>query len=336
MNDQQRTSEILKKVRQVEIRTHRMVTDALSGAYHSVFKGQGMDFEEVREYQPGDDVRSIDWNVTAKMDKPFVKIYREERELTLVLAVDLSASGSFGSTNQSKRELAAEIASVLAFSASSNNDKVGLLLFTDQVEAFIPPRKGRQHILRVIREILFYKPRGTGTDIHSAVDKLNRMLKRKAVLFVLSDFIEPMSAQNRFMQTTAGRQALSEHTAQHQRARFAQTKTPLTLREQTLRTLSLCAEKHDLTAVIINDRHEIELPDVGLLLLEDAETKEVIELDTTNPAIRSAYMQSNERRRTTLRRSLRQSGIGVLDTETDRPYIHTLRRYFETRSLRGH
>lgn len=318
MNDQQRTSEILKKVRQVEIRTHRMVTDALSGAYHSVFKGQGMDFEEVREYQPGDDVRSIDWNVTAKMDKPFVKIYREERELTLVLAVDLSASGSFGSTNQSKRELAAEIASVLAFSASSNNDKVGLLLFTDEVETFIPPRKGRQHILRVIREILFYKPRGTGTDIHSAVDKLNRMLKRKAVLFVLSDFIEPMPAQSRFMQTTAGRQA------------------PLTLREQTLRTLSLCAEKHDLTAVIINDRHEIELPDVGLLLLEDAETKEVIELDTTNPAIRSTYAQSNERRRTTLRRSLRQSGIGVLDTETDRPYIHTLRRYFETRSLRGH
>lgn len=319
MNDQQRTTDILKKVRQVEIRTHRMVTDALSGAYHSVFKGQGMDFEEVREYQPGDDVRSIDWNVTAKMDKPFVKIYREERELTLVLAVDLSASGSFGSTSQSKRELAAEIASVLAFSASSNNDKVGLLLFTDTVETFIPPRKGRQHILRVIREILFYKPQGTGTDIHVAVDKLNRMLKRKAVLFLLSDFIE---------------QTDDRHKPAAQSV--ANGGSPLTLREETLRTLRLCAEKHDLTAVVINDRHETELPDVGIVLLEDAETREVVELDTTSAAVRNAYAESNTKRRTTLRRSLRQSGLGVLDTETDQPYIHALRRYFETRSMRGH
>lgn len=332
MNDQQRTSEILKKVRQVEIRTHRMVTDALSGAYHSVFKGQGMDFEEVREYQPGDDVRSIDWNVTAKMDKPFVKIYREERELTLVLAVDLSASGSFGSTNQSKRELAAEIASVLAFSASSNNDKVGLLLFTDQVETFIPPRKGRQHILRVIREILFYKPRGSGTNIHTAIDTINRMLKRKAVLFVLSDFIEPAQPTHTYVgaSATAPRSGGANFTS----ASGVQDPT-LTLSEQTLRTLRLCAEKHDLTAVVINDRHETELPDVGLLLLEDAETKEVIELDTSSPAVRSAYLQSNTKRRTLLRRSLRQSGLGVLDTEADKPYIHALRRYFETRSMRG-
>lgn len=311
------TGEILKKVRQVEIRTHRMVTDALSGAYHSVFKGQGMDFEEVREYQPGDDVRAIDWNVTAKMDRPFIKLYREERELTLVLAVDLSASGGFGSTSQSKRELAAEIASVLAFSASSNNDKVGLLLFTDTVEKFIPPRKGRQHILRVIREILFFQPSRTGTDIHNAVDTLSRMLKRKAVLFVLSDFIEEPKVGRPPAELSGGGQQM-----------------PIT--EQTLRTLRLCAEHHDLTAVVINDRHETELPDVGLLLLEDAETGEVIELDTASAAVRQAYARSNEQRRTNLRRGLRQSGIGVLDTQTDKPYINDLRRYFETRRLRGH
>lgn len=335
-NSDTRTSEILKKVRQVEIRTNRMVTEALSGAYHSVFKGRGMDFEEVREYQPGDDVRTIDWNVTAKMDRPFVKLFREERELTLVLAVDLSGSGDFGSSGQSKRELAAEIASVLAFSATSNNDKVGLLLFTDTVEQFIPPRKGRQHILRVIREILFFKPKRKGTDIHIAVDTLNRMLKRKAALFVLSDFIEAETSATATI-TKADTTTKAGTVTKAGIASLPQgLDSAVTLSERTLRTLRLCAERHDLTAVVINDRHEFALPDVGLLLLEDAESGEVVELNSGSFAVREAYAQANAERRQALGRALRQSGVGILHAETDKPYIGALRRYFETRRSRSH
>src|SRR5512137_1581668 len=181
--------EILKKIRQIELRTNRLVTESLAGQYHSVFKGQGMNFEEVREYQPGDEVRSIDWNVTARMNHPFVKKFVEERELTLLLLVDLSASGWFGSVEQSKRELAAEIASVLAFSAIRNNDKVGLILFTDGIEKFIPPRKGRRHVLRVIREILFYEPKRRGTDLNKALEFLLRVTPHRAIAVVVSDFI---------------------------------------------------------------------------------------------------------------------------------------------------
>src|SRR5436189_636945 len=180
--------EILKKIRQIEIRTNRLVSETLAGQYHSVFKGQGMNFEEVREYQPGDEVRSIDWNVTARMNHPFIKKFVEERELTLMLVVDVSGSGLFGSCAQSKRELAAEIAAVLAFSAIRNNDKVGLVMFTDQVELFIPPRKGRTHVLRVIHEILYFKPKNTGTDIPGALRYLTKVLRRKSVTFVVSDF----------------------------------------------------------------------------------------------------------------------------------------------------
>src|SRR5512139_883184 len=181
--------EILKKIRQIEIRTNRLVSETLAGQYHSVFKGQGMNFEEVREYQPGDEVRSIDWNVTARMNHPFVKKFVEERELTVMLIVDLSGSGLFGSVAQSKRELAAEIASVLAFSAIRNNDKVGLMLFTDQIEKYIPPRKGRRHVLRVIREILFFEPRKRGTDLNGALEFLLRVTPHRAIAVVISDFI---------------------------------------------------------------------------------------------------------------------------------------------------
>src|SRR5213596_834001 len=181
--------EILKKIRQIEIRTNRIVTETLAGQYHSVFKGQGMNFDEVREYQPGDDVRSIDWNVTARMNHPFIKKFIEERELTVILVVDLSGSGLFGSVAQSKRELAAEIASVLAFSAIRNNDKVGLLLFSEGVEKFIPPRKGRKHVLRVIREILFYEPRRRGTNLNAALEFMLRVLPHKAIAVIVSDFI---------------------------------------------------------------------------------------------------------------------------------------------------
>ncbi|MHB1310061.1 MAG: DUF58 domain-containing protein, partial [Limisphaerales bacterium] len=180
--------ELLKKIRQIELRTNRLVTETLAGAYHSVFKGQGINFDEVREYQPGDDVRTIDWNVTARMNAPFVKKFTEERELTVMLVVDLSGSGLFGSIDQSKRELAAEIASVLAFSAIRNNDKVGLILFTEGVEKFIPPRKGRRHVLRVIREILFYEPKKRGTDLNQPLEFLGRVLSHRAIIVVLSDF----------------------------------------------------------------------------------------------------------------------------------------------------
>ena len=183
--------EILKKIRQIEIRTNRVVTETLAGQYHTVFKGQGMNFDEVREYQPGDDVRSIDWNVTARMNHPFIKKFVEERELTLMLVVDVSGSGLFGSRAQSKRELAAEIASVLAFSAIRNNDKVGLLLFTDEVEKFIPPRKGRSHVLRVIREVLFFEPKRRGTDLVQALEFMGRVLPHRAIAVVISDFITP-------------------------------------------------------------------------------------------------------------------------------------------------
>src|SRR5687767_11318029 len=183
--------EILKKIRQIELRTKRIVTETLAGQYHSVFKGQGMNFEEVREYQPGDDVRAIDWNVTARMNHPFIKKFVEERELTMVLMVDLSGSGLFGSSAQSKRELAAEIASVLAFSAIRNNDKVGLILFTDEVEKYIPPGKGRRHVLRVIREILFFEPKRRGTDLNDALEFLSRVTAHRAITVVISDFIDP-------------------------------------------------------------------------------------------------------------------------------------------------
>lgn len=189
MSTTERTREILKKVRQVEIRSRKFVDESLVGAYHSVFKGRGMDFAEVREYHPGDDVRSIDWNVTAKMDRPFIKVYEEERELTIMITVDISASGDFGSADQTKRERAAELASVLAFSATRNNDKVGLMLFSDQVEKVIMPKKGRSHILRVIREILFYEPQHKGTDLVKAMRILNRLIRRKAICFLISDFL---------------------------------------------------------------------------------------------------------------------------------------------------
>ena len=189
--DQEFTRQILQKVRQIEIRSNRLVSEALAGSYHSAFKGQGIDFEEVREYQPGDEVRSIDWNVTAKMNAPFVKQYREERELTIVLAVDISTSGSFGSIEQSKRERLAELAALLAFSADRNNDKIGLILFTDEVEHYLPPAKGQKHVLRILREILFNETKGKGTDLRGCLRFLNRVMRRRSIVFLLSDFMIP-------------------------------------------------------------------------------------------------------------------------------------------------
>lgn len=302
------TKEILKKVRQVEIRSRRFVDESLVGAYHSVFKGTGMDFAEVREYTPGDDVRSIDWNVTAKMDRPFIKLFEEERELTIVLAVDLSASGNFGSRDQSKRELAAELASVLAFSATRNNDKVGLLLFTDEVETFIPPKKGRSHILRVIREVLFYEPKKRGTHIVNALQTLNRLVRRKAIVFLLSDFLtEDAMAWIR----------------------------PSTQRQGDLgSTLRLTNRRHDLICIDLSDPRELMLPDVGIVSLEDAETGEQVEIDTGNPKVRLLYNQQNNRRREELTNHFRRSGVDHFSVSTDQPYIHALRSFFKRREGR--
>ena len=232
----EKTSEILKKIRTLEIKTRGLVETAFAGNYHSVFKGRGMNFEDVREYQPGDEIRAIDWNVTARMGSAFVKKFTEERELTVMLVVDVSASGNFGSTTQSKRELAAEVACLLAFSAIRNNDKVGLLLFTDRVELFIPPKKGRSHTLRIIREILFFEPQGRGTEPGLALDYLNKIVTRRAVVFFISDFQAPDFS----------------------------------------RALAVSGRRHDFIAIQIRDERERSLPNVGIITLEDAETGEQI------------------------------------------------------------
>ncbi|MDX2110324.1 MAG: DUF58 domain-containing protein [Verrucomicrobiota bacterium] len=300
------TREILKKVRQVEIRTRRQVTDALAGAYHSVFKGQGLNFEEVREYQPGDDVRSIDWNVTARMDKPFIKRFREEREMTLILAVDLSGSGRFGSRVQSKRELAAEFASVIAFSAARNSDRVGLLLFSSEVETYIPPAKGTGHILRIIREVLFRQPKKHGTDLTHALDNIARLQRKRAVVFVISDFLqESLSLKDDGLPGGA-----------------------------TWHALRIASRRHDVICVELHDRREAELPDAGILVLEDAETGNWIEVDTSRKSVRTAYRQLNEQRRTRLHRALRQLGIDQITISTGDSYQKALRGFFENRSRR--
>lgn len=305
----QKTKEILRKVRQIEIRTNRMVTDAMTGAYHSVFKGQGIDFEEVREYTIGDDVRSIDWNVTARMDRTFVKKFKEERELTILLMVDVSASGDFGSADHSKRELAAEVASVLAFSALRNNDKVGLLLFSERIEKLIIPRKGRQHILRLIREILFHTPTGRGTDIAEALTTANRLLKRKAILFLISDFLQDRQGRLPDLLNSNGDNPL-------------------------LHTLRVTNQRHDLTCLISSDPREHELPAIGVLTLEDSETGELIEINTSSKSVRNAYRRENASRRDILLRGLRRTGVGLIELTTDQPYITRLRTFFEKRGAR--
>ncbi len=308
--------EILKKIRLIELRTNRLVSETLAGQYHSVFKGQGMNFEEVREYQPGDEVRSIDWNVTARMNHPFVKKFVEERELTLMLLVDLSASGLFGSGAQSKRELAGEIASVLAFSAIRNNDKVGLILFTDEVEKYMPPRKGRRYVLRVIREILFFEPRRRGTNLVGALDFLNRVAHHKAIAVLLSDFQVPTGG-------TIAAPAPAPGTRNSQLG----TLNPI----QT--SLRRAHRRHDVVAVQITDRFEEELPGLGRLVLRDAETDEVIEINTGD-LLRRRFTQERGEAQAELNRSFRTLGIDAIQLRTDRPYAAALGRFFETREKR--
>ena len=293
--------EILKKVRAIEIRTNRLVNDSLAGQYHSVFKGRGMDFDEVREYAPGDEVRTIDWNVTARTGHPFVKKFTEERELTILLLVDVSASGNFGSGSRSKRRMAAELASVLAFSAIRNSDKVGLILFSDQIEQYLPPKKGRQHALRLIREVLCFEPRSRGTDIVRALDFANQVTRRRAILFLVSDFELP--DQDRSL---AG------------------------LR----RAVRLTGRRHDVVALHVHDRREAELPDVGRLAIEDAETGELVELDTADARVRGRFAELAQARADNLRRALAGEGADSLNLDTRESYEPALRAFFKNRQRR--
>lgn len=301
--DRQLTKEILKKVRQVEVRTSRLVNDSLAGSYQSVFKGRGMNFDEVREYVPGDDIRSIDWNVTARTGIPHIKKFTEERELTIMLMIDISGSGDFGSTDSSKREMMAELGSVLAFSAMKNNDKVGLVLFTDFVELYIPPQKGKTHILRIIREILFFHPQGQNTNLKVPLDFVNRVIKRKCVSFLISDFC----LQGDFEETL--------HDLQPK--------------------LRISNRRHDLIAVIVSDPREFELPDVGWLTLEDAETGAQVELNTSDPNIRQQYSRRAKSRQQSLQRTIRSAGIDILDLFTGTSYIPPLLSFFGARKGRN-
>jgi uncharacterized protein (DUF58 family) len=290
----QEPGEILRKIRRIELRTRRLVDASFAGAYQSVFKGRGMNFEEVREYTPGDEIRTIDWNVTARMNTPYVKKFTEEREMTAMLVVDVSASGSYGSVENSKRELAAEVASILAFSAIQNNDKVGLILFTDEVEMFIPPKKGRLHTLRLIREMLYFEPKRRGTNLAGALEYLNKVVPRRAVVFVISDF---MSAD-------------------------------------FTKELTISAKRHDLVAMPVIDPGEEELPPVGILTLEDAETGEQIDINTSNRTVANAFAAIEERRHADLSRLLRQRRIDSIPLRTDKDYLMPLRAFFETRERR--
>jgi uncharacterized protein (DUF58 family) len=310
--------EILKKIRLIELRTNRLVSETLAGQYHSVFKGQGMNFDEVREYQPGDEVRAIDWNVTARMNHPFVKKFVEERELTVVLVVDLSGSGLFGSVEQSKRELAAEVASVLAFSAIRNQDKVGLILFTDTVEKFIPPRKGRKHVLRVIREILFHEPRQRGTNLNQALEFLGHVVTRRAIVVILSDFLG---------QTAPTR----PEVAAHLRRGVVLSET---LAQASLTALRQANRRHDVVAVQITDRFELELPPLGYLVLKDAETGEVVEVNAGDERKRQAFADRQVRFQADLQRLFRGAGVDSIQLRTDQPYASALGRFFEKREKR--
>jgi uncharacterized protein (DUF58 family) len=310
-------TELLATVRRIEVRTNRLVNDMMVGAYLSHFKGRGMDFEELREYIPGDEVRDIDWNVTYRMGRPFVKRYREERELALLLAVDVSASSTFGSLRRTKREFAAEVAGTLAVSAARNGDKVGLLLFSDQVELYLPPRKGRRHILRLIREMLFFKPKHTRTNIPAGLAFLNHVLHRRSIVFLLTDFLhsfgerEAQSATRRNVGSSAADEAGIGRNA--------------------LQEVGLTNARHDLVCLHLHDPRESALPPAGLLTVEDAETGELVELDSSRGAVRYKFAATNAERLAELDRALRRAGVDTLRFSTAEDFAQTLQRFFETR-----
>ena len=286
--------EILKQVRRVEIATRGLVNEVFSGEYHSVFKGRGMNFAEVREYHYGDDIRNIDWNVTARSGAPFVKVFDEERELTVMLVVDVSASGNFGSTGRMKGEVAIEICAVLAFSAITNNDKVGLIVFSDRIEKFVPPRKGRRHVLRVLRELFYFEPQGHGTDVAGALKYLARVVRRRSVVFVVSDFL-----------------ATGYRTA-----------------------LAVASRRHDTVVIRMSDPREHRLPAVGYVELEDAETGEHLTVNVSDRTFRLAFERDVSETLATREREFREMGVDLIEITTDRPYTDRLMRFFKQRAKR--
>jgi uncharacterized protein (DUF58 family) len=290
------TTELMNKIRTIEIRTRRLVNDSFAGEYHAVFKGRGMEFDEVRPYAPGDETRTIDWNVTARTGQPYVKRYVEERELTVMLMVDASGSGDFGSFDKFKRELAAELAAVLAFSATTNKDKVGLMIFTDKIELYIPPRKGRKHVLRLIRELLAFEPEGHGTNIRLALDTINQILKRRSIIFLVSDFLTDPAGYRR--------------------------------------QLYITNRKHDVIAVDLNDPLESSITNVGLLALEDAESGDIIWVDTASPAWQRDFQWQNQQFTTAKTKTLANAGVDVIDINTNRDYVKALTVFFQNRARR--
>jgi len=289
------TKDILKKVRTIEIKTRGLVNHVFGGEYHSVFKGRGMSFSEVREYQFGDEVRFIDWNVSARMERPYIKVFEEEREQTLMILFDASASGTFGTHRQTKRELMIEIAAVIAFSAIKNNDKVGLLIFSDDVEKFIPPKKGKSHVLRIIRELLTYSPRGRRTRIRSALEYTALVLRRRSIVFTLSDFLDENDYQ---------------------------------------KPLKSLARKHDVIGIRLFDRLESELPDVGIITLEDPETGDLTEIDTGSQSTRDVMRKEAKRHEERLASIFRRGRVDLVHVETGSDYIESLMRFFKTRERR--
>jgi len=285
------TKELLKKVRKIEIKTKGLSNQVFSGEYHSAFKGRGMAFAEVREYMPGDEIRTIDWNVTARFDKPYVKVFEEERELTVMLMVDVSASENFGTKKQLKKETIAELCAVLAFSATQNNDKIGAILFSDEVELFIPPKKGRKHILRIIRDLIEFEPKSKKTDISNALKHFNNMIKKRSIAFVISDFIDS-DFQN---------------------------------------SLKIANKKHDVVALRVIDDHEKELPNIGIVSFEDAETGRTRWVNTSSKKVREKYRKNAIMRDLQLKDTFKKAKVDYAEISTDKPYIRPLMNLFKQR-----
>jgi len=286
--------ELLKKVKKIELSTRHLVNDVFGGEYHSVFKGRGMEFAEVREYTPGDEIRTIDWNVSARTGVPYVKLFEEERELTVMVMVDASASGAFGTRGQMKRNLAAELSAVLAFSAVKNNDKVGLIIFTDRVEKFIPPRKGRAHVLRVIREVLDHEPQHQGTNIEAALEFMSRVQRKRAVVFMISDFLD----------------------------------------KHYEKSIKQASRRHDMLSFHLQDPWELALPNLGLIQLHDVETGETSLVNTGKSSLREAYKEQSKKRHAELQAFFKSNGLDYLAVRTDKPYVDLLISFFRRRATR--
>jgi len=304
--------ELFKKIKRIEITTSRLVSDVFAGQYHSVFKGQGIEFNEVKEYQPGDDVRTIDWNVTARTGKPHVKKFVEERELTVMIMVDVSLSCRFASINILKSQLAAEVAAILAFSAIRNNDKVGLIIFTDKIEKFVPPRKGVSHVLQVIREVLYFNPEGKSTDISGALEYLDKVTSRKTIAFLISDFFSSKMISD----TRLGSDQSNS------------------MEDALKKSLAIANKRHDIIAITLNDPRELELPNCGLITLEDAETCKTVIIDSSDSGVRQQYSDDNQLRLNKREKIFRSVGIDYINISTDTSYTDAMVKFFIKRRRR--